>query len=103
MKGLALEGGVVMLKDQSSFPSRGFWIALLGGIMLLAFLAFPGPGTLRKAEQRAKMAKAVSDAKQIKLSMDSFAMDNSGVYPNRATALKYECPDDGSSNALFRQ
>ena len=93
-----------MLKDQPSFPSRGFWVALLVGLAVFAFMIGPNViYSMQKGGSRADMAYAVSNSKQIKLALDSFAMDNNGVYPNGETALKYGCPDDGSSNALFRQ
>jgi hypothetical protein len=49
------------------------------------------------------LALSINNAKQVKLALESFAMDNDGPYPCAETAGFYECPADGSSNALFRQ
>lgn len=97
-------GCVVMLKDEPLFPSRGFWIALLIGLGLLAWLMIPPMvHGLRVGNERARLSMAVSNGKQIKLIMDSFAMDHNGEYPNARTASKHGLASDGSSNALFRQ
>jgi len=57
-----------------------------------------------KARKRALMAQSMNSGRQIKLCLDSFAMDNDGVYPSAETAEFYELPKDGKwSNDLFRQ
>ncbi len=52
---------------------------------------------------RAAMAQAVSNGRQIKLILDSFAMDNGGHYPNLKSADFYGLPAPESSNDYFRQ
>ena len=50
-----------------------------------------------------RLSEAVSHAKQIKLSLDVFAMDHDGVYPNTDTTKLYGLPTPKSSNDLFQQ
>jgi len=70
-------------------------------IVALAAMATP---QIFKALKRAAMAENISNAKQVKLALDSFAMDNDGVYPSEDTADFYETPGgSGRSNDLFMQ
>lgn len=57
-----------------------------------------------KALKRARMAEHVSNAKQVKLSLDVFAMDHDGVYPSADTAGELGLPDEFKwSNDAFRE
>lgn len=66
----------------------------------LAAVAF-NPFKLRK---RAAMTESMANARTVKLILDSFAIDNDGVYPSDETAPFYELPENSKwSNDIFRQ
>ena len=68
-------------------------------IVALAAMATPA---IFKALGRAAMAESVSNGRQVKITMDLFAMDNDGVYPSEDTATFYETAY-ATSNDLFKQ
>ena len=79
---------------------------ILGGLALLILpLIMMAVPQIYKALTRAQMAEDLSNMRQIKLALDSFAMDNDGVYPNAETRKFYELPEPSSStsNDYFRQ
>lgn len=72
-------------------------LIVAGTIVCAAFNPF-------KAGKRAAMAESMNNAKQVKLALDSFAMDNDGVYPSKDTAEFYETSKNGKwSNEPFQQ
>jgi len=50
-----------------------------------------------------RMTESVWKAKQIKLCLDTFAMDFDGEYPNEKSARFFDFPPPKSSNDFFRQ
>lgn len=80
--------------------STGFLVILLV-VVIVAGLALITPSIYRPLRP-SQLGRAISNIRQVKLALDSFAMDHDGVYPNGETAAFYEIPLDGSSNALFR-
>ena len=68
-------------------------------IVALAAMATPA---IFKALGRAAMAESVSNGRQIKITMDLFAMDNDGNYPSEDTADFYDTAY-ATSNDLFKQ
>ena len=89
-----------MKKKTSS--SSFFLSALVVAVIALGIL-FLGTPCIFRALPRAALAEAISNTKQVKLALDSFAMDNDGLYPCAETAPHYDLPADSSTNALFRQ
>jgi len=77
----------------------GFAIAAAIVVTLL-LLAVPA---VKKALQRARTTEEVANIRSTKLCLDSFAMDNDGVYPSDDTADFYEMKKHTSSNDLLRQ
>ena len=77
-------------------------MAVLFGLLLLFALVCLYAYFKRNRSTHASMAD-LADARQIKLILDSFAMDNDGLYPSRESAAFYELPDPESSNDAFRQ
>lgn len=88
-----------MKKKHPFSPLLGLAILAFLGIVIFLF----GTPCVFRAADRAAMAEAVGNGKQVKLALDSFAMDHNGAYPIDDLALKHKCPNDGSTNALFRQ
>ena len=85
-------------------PQRKAQALLVSALTLaLLTLATPSCGKIKEAQTRANMAESVSNSRQIKLIMDSFAMDNDGKYPSAETAAEYDLPSPVSSNDYFRQ
>ena len=83
---------------------KGFTLVeLLVVIAIIVALASMATPQIFKALNRAAMAENVSNAKQVKLALDSFAMDNDGVYPSKDTAEFYEVPGTEKSNDLLKQ
>lgn len=80
----------------------GGLVVIVGVIAILAALAVP---QISKATQRARMARDISNLKQVKLTLDSFAMDNDGLYPAEKTHRLHTegLPGPTSSNDYFRQ
>ena len=92
------------MKTQQRKVRTGFTLVeLLVVIAIIVALASMATPAIFKALRRAAMAENVSNVKQIKLVMDSFAMDNDGVYPSEDTAEFYEIQGSESSNDLFKQ
>jgi prepilin-type N-terminal cleavage/methylation domain-containing protein len=83
---------------------KGFTLVeLLVVIAIIVALAAMATPAIFKALGRAAMAESVSNGRQCKLIMDSFAMDNDGVYPSQDTADFYEIGGSDTSNDLFKQ
>ena len=82
---------------------KGFTLVeLLVVIAIIVALAAMATPAIFKALGRAAMAESVSNGRQIKITMDLFAMDNDGVYPSEDTATFYETAY-ATSNDLFKQ
>ena len=93
------------MKLQTRTSRKGFTLVeLLVVIAIIVALAAMATPQIFKALKRAAMAENINNAKQVKLALDSFAMDNDGVYPSEDTADFYETPKGtGRSNDLFMQ
>jgi prepilin-type N-terminal cleavage/methylation domain-containing protein len=92
------------MKLQTRKVRTGFTLVeLLVVIAIIVALASMATPAIFKALRRAAMAENVSNIKQIKLTMDSFAMDNDSVYPSEDTADFYEIQGSETSNDLLRQ
>ena len=92
------------MKLQTRKIRTGFTLVeLLVVIAIIVALASMATPAIFKALRRAAMAENVSNAKQVKLTLDSFAMDNDGVYPSEDTADFYEIQGSSTSNDLLRQ
>lgn len=78
-------------------------VELLVVIAIIVALAAMATPAIFKALGRAAMAENVSNAKQVKITLDMFAMDNDGVFPSRDSAAFYEIPGTETSNDLFKQ
>jgi type II secretory pathway pseudopilin PulG len=77
-------------------------LVVIAIIVALAALATP---QIFKALKRAAMAEAISNVKQVKLALDSFAMDFDGQYPNADTSKRLTGSEEEitDSNTAFRQ
>ena len=83
---------------------KGFTLVeLLVVIAIIVALAAMATPAIFKALGWAAMAESVSNGRQIKLIMDSFAMDNDGVYPSEENADFYQSGPTDTSNGLFKQ
>jgi hypothetical protein len=89
------------MKKKTSSTSPILTIAVVA--LVIAGVYFVVSPQVRMSLSRVRMVKSISHSKQVKLALDSFAMDHDGRYPNAKTAIENKCPTDGSSNALFRQ
>lgn len=76
-------------------------VAALGAILLLTIIL--GYPAVLRALGRAKLAEVASNGMSIKAVMDSFAMDNDGLYPNPDSATFYGTDPVTTSNAAFQQ
>ena len=86
-------------------PRRSKRALVFWGLVVLALGIVIGP-QVSLAFQRAGMARAIGNTKQVKLALDSFAMDFGGAYPNRSTGRKlFSDPayEPASSNDYLRQ
>ena len=77
-------------------------LVVIAIIVALAALATP---QIFKALKRAAMAEGINNIKQVKLALDSFAMDFDGQYPNSDTSRRLTGNEDeiNDSNTGFRQ
>ena len=73
----------------------------ISAILIVIALALLTPCQF-KAIERAAMAEAISNARQVKLALDAFAMDFDGQFPSESLHQKLGTRGS-SSNALFRQ
>lgn len=78
-------------------------VELLVVIAIIVALAAMATPAIFKALGRAAMAESVSNGRQVKLILDTFAMDNDGVYPSEDSAEFYEIAGTEKSNDLFKQ
>tara|TARA_B100001057_G_scaffold276860_1_gene277171 strand:+ start:8502 stop:9395 length:894 start_codon:yes stop_codon:yes gene_type:complete len=94
------------MKTKGPRYQKGFTLTELLAVMtILVVLAGIAPASIFKSLKRAAMAEAVSNAKQVKLSLDSFAIDFDGQFPNDDTAEYVIKGGTGTtySNDYFRQ
>lgn len=92
------------MKLQTKTPRKGFTLVeLLVVIAIIVALAAMATPAIFKALKRAAMAENVSNARQVGLTLGSFAMDNDGVFPSQDTAEFYELQGSETSNDLFTQ
>ena len=90
----------------TSSRRKGFTLVeLLVVIAIIVALAALATPQIFRALKRAAMAEAVSNAKQVKLALDGFAMDFDGQFPNEDTAEDVVEGGTGTtySNDFFRQ
>ena len=78
-------------------------IELLVVISIIAILISIATPALTRALKRAAMTKTLNNARQIKLALDQFAMDNDGQYPNENTAENYNVSANDSAISAFQQ
>ena len=92
------------MKLTNNRTQKGFTLVeLLVVIAIIVALAAMATPAIFKALGRAAMAESVSNGRQVKLIMDTFAMDNDGVYPSEDSAEFYEIAGTEKSNDLFKQ
>ena len=83
---------------------RGFTLVeLLVVISIIAILVSISTPALTRALKRAKMTKVLNNARQIKLALDQFAIDNDGQYPNENTAEFYGIDSPTDAESSFQQ
>ncbi len=71
--------------------------------LLFAIMVIATPYVFRSTLGHAPFETALSNGRQIKVILDSFAMDHDGRYPNRKTAELYQCPIPINANEAFLQ
>ena len=94
------------MKTKGPRYQKGFTLTELLAVMtILVVLAGIAPASIFKSLKRASLAQAINNAKQVKLSLDAFAIDFDGQYPNDDTADYVIEGGTGEtySNDYFRQ
>ena len=94
------------MKTKGPRYQKGFTLTELLAVMtILVVLAGIAPASIFKSLKRASLAQAINNAKQVKLSLDAFAIDFDGQYPNDDTADYVIEGGTGTtySNDYFRQ
>ena len=94
------------MKTKGPGYQKGFTLTELLAVMtILVVLAGIAPASIFKSLKRASLAQAINNAKQVKLSLDAFAIDFDGQYPNDDTADYVIEGGTGEtySNDYFRQ
>ena len=94
------------MKTKGPRYQKGFTLTELLAVMtILVVLAGIAPASIFKSLKRASLAQAINNAKQVKLSLDAFATDFDGQYPNDDTAEYVIEGGTGTtySNDYFRQ
>ncbi|NNC88223.1 MAG: prepilin-type N-terminal cleavage/methylation domain-containing protein [Akkermansiaceae bacterium] len=94
------------MKKPNSKHRKGFTLVeLLVVIAIIVALAALATPQIFKALKRAAMAEAINNVKQVKLALDSFAMDFDGQYPNKDTSKRLTGSEEEitDANTAYRQ
>ncbi len=76
-------------------------LVILGLVLLVAiFVAYPA---VQRALARAALIEVANSGRSFKMVMDSFAVDNNGIYPGADSADFYGTGEVTTSNAAFKQ
>jgi prepilin-type N-terminal cleavage/methylation domain-containing protein len=92
------------MKLTTNRTRKGFTLVeLLVVIAIIVALASLATPAVFRALKQAAMAENVSNGRQVKMTMDAYAMDHDGVFPNEDEAEFYEISGSDTSNDLFKQ